>query len=96
MALDKLKAWRAINEEAPVKPDFYDDAALDAACKEWLLETFEEEEVTGGALQHGSASMITVTISNGSTTKRRTRRADVPAVSGENGFGGARENEQSV
>jgi hypothetical protein len=49
-----------------------------------------------GALPHGSASMTTGTISNGSTTKRRTRRADVPAVSGENGFGGARENEQSV
>ena len=48
MALNKLKAWRVINEEAPVKPDFYkSDAALDAACKEWLLETFEEEEVTG-------------------------------------------------
>lgn len=47
MALNKLKAWRAINEEAPVKPDLYDDTALDAACKEWLLETLEEEEVTG-------------------------------------------------
>ena len=34
MALNKLKAWRVINEEAPVKPDFYDNAALDAACKE--------------------------------------------------------------
>jgi hypothetical protein len=46
--LNKLKAWRVINEEAPVKPDFYkSDAALDAAYKEWLLETFEEEEVTG-------------------------------------------------
>ena len=47
MALNKLKAWRVINEEAPVKPDLYDDAALDTACKEWLLETLEEEEVTG-------------------------------------------------
>jgi hypothetical protein len=48
MALNKLKAWRVINEEAPVTPDFYkNDAALDGACKEWLLETFEEEEVTG-------------------------------------------------
>jgi len=44
--LNKLKAWRVINEEAPVKPDLYDDAVLDAACKEWLLETLEEEEVT--------------------------------------------------
>jgi hypothetical protein len=47
MALNKLKAWRVINEEAPVKPDLYDDATLDAACKEWLLEMLEEEEVTG-------------------------------------------------
>lgn len=88
MALNKLKAWRVFNEEAPVKPDFYkSDAALDAACKEWHLETFEEEEVIGGALQHGSASMITVTISNGSTTKKRTCR----------GFGGVWEiHEQSV
>ncbi len=46
MALNKLKAWRVINEEALVKSDFYDDAALDAACKEWLLETLHEE-VTG-------------------------------------------------
>jgi hypothetical protein len=31
-----------------VAPDFYDDdpQALNAACKEWLLETYEEEEVT--------------------------------------------------
>jgi len=35
MALNKLKAWRVINEDAPVKPDFYkSDAAPDAACKE--------------------------------------------------------------
>jgi hypothetical protein len=48
MALNKLKAWRVINEEAPVKPDFYDnnDTALDAACREWLLETIEENGVT--------------------------------------------------
>jgi len=47
MASNKLKVWRVINEEAPVKPDLYDDAVLDAACKEWLLEWLEEEEVTG-------------------------------------------------
>ena len=48
MALNKLKAWRVISEEAPVKPGFYqNNAALDAACNEWLLETFEEDEVTG-------------------------------------------------
>jgi gag-polypeptide of LTR copia-type len=48
MALKKLKAWKVINGEAPVAPDFYDDdpQALNAACKEWLLETYEEEEVT--------------------------------------------------
>jgi len=48
MALKKLKAWKVINGEAPVVPDFYDDdaQALNAACKEWLLETYEEEEVT--------------------------------------------------
>jgi hypothetical protein len=35
IALNKLKAWRVINEEAPVKPDFYtSDVALGAACKE--------------------------------------------------------------
>jgi len=48
-----------------------------------------------GALPHGSASMTTGTISNGNTTKRRTRRADVPAVSGENGCGGARETSRA-
>jgi hypothetical protein len=48
MALNKLKAWRVINEGAPVKPDFCDndDTALDTACKEWLLKTVEESEVT--------------------------------------------------
>jgi hypothetical protein len=35
MALNKLKAWRVINEEAPVKPDFYkNNIVLDIAYKE--------------------------------------------------------------
>jgi hypothetical protein len=47
MALKKVKAWKVINGEAPVAPDFYDDdsQALSAACKEWLLETSEEDDV---------------------------------------------------
>jgi hypothetical protein len=48
MALKKLKAWKTINGVTPVTPDFYNDdvAAQDAACKEWLLETHEDAEVT--------------------------------------------------
>jgi hypothetical protein len=48
MALKRLKAWKIINGVQPVTPDFYDDnvAAQDIACREWLLETFEEEGVT--------------------------------------------------
>ena len=48
MALKKLKAWKIINGVQPVTPDFYDDdaTAQDDACQEWLLETFEEKEVT--------------------------------------------------
>jgi len=48
MALRKLKAWKVINGATPVESDFYDDdfTALDAACKEWLLKTLEEAEVT--------------------------------------------------
>jgi hypothetical protein len=39
---------RVINGEAPVAPDFYDDdpQALSAACKEWLLETGDEDDVS--------------------------------------------------
>jgi hypothetical protein len=39
---------RVINGEAPVAPDFYDDdpQALSAACKEWLLETGYEDDVS--------------------------------------------------
>jgi hypothetical protein len=48
MALKKLKAWKIINGVTPVTPDGYDDnpEALTAACREWLLETLEEDEVT--------------------------------------------------
>jgi Zn-dependent oligopeptidase len=48
MALKKLKAWKIINGVTPVTPDGYDDnpEALNAACREWLLETLEEDEVT--------------------------------------------------
>jgi len=47
-ALKKLKAWKIINSVTQVKPDGYDDnpEALNAACREWLLETLEEDEVT--------------------------------------------------
>jgi len=48
MALKTLKAWKIITGVTPATPDCYDDnpEALNAACKEWLLETLEEEEVT--------------------------------------------------
>jgi hypothetical protein len=48
MALKKLKAWKVINGEAPVALDFYDDdpQALSAACKDWLLETSDEDDVS--------------------------------------------------
>jgi hypothetical protein len=48
MALKKLKAWKIINSVTSVTPHCYDNnsEALNAACKEWLLETLEEEEVT--------------------------------------------------
>jgi hypothetical protein len=48
MALKRLKAWKVINGEVPVAPDFYDDdpQELNAACKEWLLETSEEDDVS--------------------------------------------------
>jgi hypothetical protein len=48
MALKKLKAWKTINGVTSVTLDFYNDdvAAQDAACKEWLLETYEDAEVT--------------------------------------------------
>jgi hypothetical protein len=44
----KLKAWKVITGDAPVAPHFYDDdpGALSVACKEWLLETHEDHEVT--------------------------------------------------
>jgi hypothetical protein len=47
MALKRLKAWKVIKDAAPVQPDFYDDntETRDTACKDWLLETFEEAEV---------------------------------------------------
>jgi hypothetical protein len=43
--LKKVKVWKVINGEAPVAPDAYDDdaATLSAACREWILETYEEE-----------------------------------------------------
>lgn len=38
---------RVINGEAPVAPDCDDDPqALSAACKEWLLETGDEDDVS--------------------------------------------------
>ena len=46
MALNKLKAWKVIDGATPITPDSYNTVALDAACKEWLLETLEEGEVT--------------------------------------------------
>jgi len=48
IALKMLKAWKIINGVTLVTPDSYDDnpEALNAACREWLLETLEEDEVT--------------------------------------------------
>jgi hypothetical protein len=48
MALMRLKAWKVITDDAPVTPDSYDDdpEALSVACKEWLLETHGDHEVT--------------------------------------------------
>jgi transposase InsO family protein len=48
MALKTLKAWKIITGVTPATPDCYDDnpEALNAACKEWLLETLEEDDVT--------------------------------------------------
>jgi hypothetical protein len=49
MALKSLKAWKTITGTPPVAPQvYYDDdtAARDEACREWLLETLEDAEVT--------------------------------------------------
>jgi len=48
IALKTLKAWKIINGVTLVTPDSYDDnpEAINAACREWLLETLEEDEVT--------------------------------------------------
>lgn len=48
MALKRLKAWKVITGIVPVAPDFYDKdpQALDVACREWLLEKLEDNEVT--------------------------------------------------
>ena len=47
MALMRHKAWKVITGEKPPTPESYEDTEkLDAACKEWLLETLEDQEVT--------------------------------------------------
>ena len=48
IALKKLKAWKIIKGEIPVSADYYNNniPELDAAYREWLLETYKEEEVT--------------------------------------------------
>src|SRR2546423_7036698 len=47
IALKQLKAWKVIDGERPNTPEsFQDTESLDAACKEWLLETLEDNEVT--------------------------------------------------
>jgi hypothetical protein len=48
MALKKLKAWKVINGKAAVDPNNCLDGSddLNDACKEWLLETLEDSEVT--------------------------------------------------
>ena len=43
----QLKAWKVIDGERPKTPESFEDIeSLDAACKEWLLETLEDNEVT--------------------------------------------------
>ena len=47
IALKQLKAWKVIAGERPRTPESFEDTeTLDAACKEWLLETLEDNEVT--------------------------------------------------
>ena len=47
IALKQLKAWKVIDGERPSTPESLEDTEkLDAACKEWLLETLEDDEVT--------------------------------------------------
>jgi hypothetical protein len=48
MALMGLKAWKVTTDDVPVTPDLYNDdpEALSVACKEWLLETHKDHEVT--------------------------------------------------
>ena len=48
VALMTHKAWKVINGKEPPTPESFenDSKSLDAACKEWLLETLEKDEVT--------------------------------------------------
>jgi hypothetical protein len=49
MALMRRKAWKVITGVPPPTPESFGDKdteKLDAACREWLLETLEDNEVT--------------------------------------------------
>ena len=47
IALKQLKAWKVIDGQRPETPESFEDTELlDTACKEWLLETLEDNEVT--------------------------------------------------